>query len=76
MGSTSFDDAFDAYTVSFSSIYENIEALDEDSDDELALYGVIQTIPHQLIKSSGIEAEHYLNKPLLKKEDKNTYAKF
>jgi hypothetical protein len=42
---------------------------EEDSDDELTLRGVIQTVPHSPIKSSGMEAEQYLNEPLLKKGD-------
>jgi hypothetical protein len=54
----------------------NTETEEEDSDDELALHGVIQTIPHSLIKSSGTEAERYLNEPLLKKGDKRIYAEF
>jgi hypothetical protein len=48
----------------------------EDLDNELALYGVIQSIPYSLIKSSRLEAERYLIEPLLKKGDKKTYTKY
>jgi len=71
-----FFKAFDAYIARFGSTQVNIETEEEDSDDELALHGVIQTVPHLLIKSSGTEAERYLNEPLLKKGDKRTYAEF
>jgi hypothetical protein len=71
-----FFKAFDAYIARFSSTRVNIETEEEDLDDELALHGVIQTVPHSPIKSSGTEAERYLNQPLLKKGDKRTYAEF
>jgi len=68
-----FFDTFDAYVTRFGSTQDNIETEDEDSDDELALYGVIQTVPHSL---SGTEAQRYLNEPLLKKGDKMTYIQY
>jgi hypothetical protein len=71
-----FFKAFDIYIARFGSTQGNTETEEEDSDDELALHGVIQTIPHSQIKSSGTEAERYLNEPLLKKGDKRTYTEF
>ena len=69
-----FFDAFDAYITRFGNMEENLETADKDSDDKLALHGVIQTVPHSPIKSPGTEAQRYLNEPVLKKGDKMTYS--
>jgi hypothetical protein len=71
-----FFDTFDAYITRFGSTDDNIETENDDSDDELALHGVIQTVPHLPIKSSGTEAQWFLNEPLLKKGDKMTYTQY
>ena len=47
----------------------------EDSDNKLALHGIIQLLA-SLVKSFGTEAERYLNEPVLKKSDKKTYTQF
>jgi hypothetical protein len=70
-----FFDAFDAYVTRFGTTKDK-ETNDEDSDDELALHGVIQSIPYSPVKSSGSEAERYLTEPLLKKGDKKTYTEY
>ena len=70
-----FFNAFDAYTVQFGTTKDK-ETDDEDSDNELALHKVIQTVPHSPIKLTRTEAEQYLTEPLLKKADKKTYAKY
>jgi len=68
-----FFDAFDAYIARFSSTKDNLKTKNEDLDNELALYSVIQTVLYLLIKSSTTKAQRYLNKPVLKKGNKITY---
>jgi hypothetical protein len=70
-----FTNAFDVYLTRFSQIDEG-GASDSDSDDELALYEIINPVALSPIKSSSTEVEHYLSEPLLKKSDKKTYAEF
>jgi len=52
----------------------NIKTKVNNSNNELALYKVIQTVPYSLIKSTSTKAQRFLNKPLLKKADKMTYT--
>lgn len=70
-----FFEAFDAYVVQFSTP-QAIETDNEDSDDELALHGVIQIVPYSPIKASSTEVERYLNEPLLKRGNKKTYSEY
>ena len=71
-----FLNAFDAYVIGFGSTEENTDIQDEDSDDELAIHGIINPIALSPIKASGTEAERYLNEPILRKSDKKTYTEF
>jgi Domain of unknown function (DUF4413) len=69
-------DTFDAYLTRFSQAEDEVDAEDDDLDDELALYGIINPVALSPIKSFGTEVERYLLEPLLKKSDKKTYAEF
>ena len=71
-----FTNAFDAYLTRFSHTDNEVEVEDNDSDNELALYRIINPVALSPIKSSGTEIERYLLEPLLKKSDKKTYSKF
>ena len=71
-----FTDVFDAYLTRFGQAEDEDYAEDDDLDDELALYGIINPVALSPIKSSGTEVERYLSESLLKKSDKKTYAEF
>jgi hypothetical protein len=71
-----FIDVFDAYLTRFGQAEDEDYAEDDDSDDELALHGIINPVALSPIKSSGTEVERYLSESLLKKSDKKTYAEF
>jgi hypothetical protein len=57
-------------------VLKNVDLEDDDFNNKLALYKVIQTVPYSLIKSFSIKAQQFLNKPLLKKGDKMTYSQY
>jgi hypothetical protein len=71
-----FTDAFNAYQTRFGDTNDRDDAEDDDLDNELALYGIINPIVLSLIKSSRSKVECYLSKPLLKKSNKKMYAEF
>jgi hAT family C-terminal dimerisation region len=67
---------FIRYLTRFGHADDEANAEDEDSDDELALHGIINPVALSPVKSSGSEVEQYQSEPLLKKSDKKTYAEF
>ena len=69
-----FFNTFDIYITKFESTEDNIETENNNSNNKLAFYRVIQTVLHLLIKLSDTEAQRFLNKPLLKKGNKITYT--
>jgi hypothetical protein len=66
---------FDTYLTQFSYI-NKVKVDNNNSDNKLVLYKIINPVTLLLIKLSGTKVERYLSKPLLKKSDKKTYAKF
>jgi hypothetical protein len=71
-----FFNVFNVYIIQFSIIEDALKLGNDDFNNKLALYRVIQTVPHSLIKSTSTEAQWYLNEPLLKKADKMTYSQY
>jgi len=71
-----FADAFNAYLTKFSYANDKANAEDEDLNNELALHRIINLVALSPVKSFRSEVEQYLSKPLLKKSNKKTYAKF
>jgi hypothetical protein len=71
-----FTDVFDVYLTRFGGIDNRDNVEDNDSDNELALYRIINPVALSLVKSSSSKVERYLSKPLLKKNNKKTYAEF
>jgi hypothetical protein len=70
-----FTNVFDTYFTRFGNTNYG-DAKDDDLDDELALYKIINPVALLLLKSCRSEVERYLSEPLLKKSDKKSYAEF
>jgi hypothetical protein len=51
-----FFKAFDVYITKFGSVLKNVDLEDDNFNNKLVLYTVIQTVPHSLIKSFSTEA--------------------
>jgi hypothetical protein len=70
-----FTNIFDTYFTRFGNTNHK-DAEDDNSDNELALYKIVNPVVLSLLKLCGSEIERYLSEPLLKKSDKKSYAEF
>jgi hypothetical protein len=71
-----FIDVFDTYLTRFGNTNSGDDFKDNELDNELALYGIINHILLSLVKLFGSEVECYLSKPILKKSDKKSYTDY
>jgi hypothetical protein len=71
-----FTDAFNAYLTRFGNTNSRDNSEEDESDNKLALHGIINYVLLSPVKSSGSEIKRYLSEPMLKKSDKKSYTNY